>query len=127
MLTLVDVGQNTTLGDGDVAEKLVQLLIVADGELEMTGDDTGLLVVTGGVSSQLEDLSSQILEDGSEIDGSTGTDTLSVVALAEEAVDTADGESETSLGRTTVQLLDDVMQEKTRPKEQKTRQTSQGS
>ena len=127
MLTLVDVGQNTTLGDGDVAEKLVQLLIVADGELEVTGDDTGLLVVTGGVSSQLEDLSSQILEDGSEIDGSTGTDTLSVVALAEEAVDTADGESETSLGRTTVQLLDDVMQEKTRPKEQKTRQTSQGS
>ena len=31
-LTLVNVGQNTTLGDGDVSEKLVQLLIVADGE-----------------------------------------------------------------------------------------------
>jgi hypothetical protein len=70
MLTLVDVGENTTLGDGDVSEKLVQLLIVADGELEMTGDDTGLLVVTSGVASQLEDFSCQVLEDSGEVDGS---------------------------------------------------------
>ena len=46
----MDVGEDTTLGNGDVAEKLVQFLIVSDGELEMTGNDTGLLVVTGGVS-----------------------------------------------------------------------------
>jgi len=67
-------------------------------------DDTGLLVVTGSVASQLKDLSSEVLEDGSEVDGSTGTDTLSVVALAEKTVDTTDGESEASLGRTTVRL-----------------------
>lgn len=97
-LTLVNVGQDTTLGDGDVTKKLVQLLIVADGELEVTGDDTGLLVVTGSVASKLENLSSQVLEDGGEVDGSAGTDTLSVVALAEETVDTADGERETGLG-----------------------------
>lgn len=71
MLTLVDVGEHTTLGDGDVSEKLVQLLVVADGELEMTGDDAGLLVVTSGVAGQLEDLSCQVLEDGGEVDGST--------------------------------------------------------
>jgi hypothetical protein len=97
-LTLVDVGENTTLGDGDVSEKLVQLLIVADSELQVTGDDTGLLVVTSGVTGQLEDFSSQILEDGGEVDRSTSTDTLSVVALAEETVDTTDGERETGLG-----------------------------
>jgi hypothetical protein len=97
---LVNVGENTALGDGDVAEQLVQLLVVPDGELEMTGDDTGLLVVAGGVASQLEDLSREVLKDGSEVDGSTGTDTLSIVALAEQTVDTADGEGETSLGRT---------------------------
>jgi hypothetical protein len=67
----VNVGQDTTLGDCDVSEKLVQFLIVADGQLEMTGDDTGLLVVTGGVTSQLEDFSSEVLKDGSEVDGST--------------------------------------------------------
>lgn len=67
-LTGMNIGQNTTLGNRDVTQKLVQLLIVADGELEMTGDDTGLLVVTGSVASQFEDLSSQVLEDGGEID-----------------------------------------------------------
>ncbi|CAG1988439.1 unnamed protein product [Fusarium graminearum] len=66
----------------------------------MTGDDTGLLVVASSVTSQLEDFSSEVLEDGSEVDGSTGTDTLSVVALSEETVDTTDRESETSLGGT---------------------------
>ena len=97
----MNVGQDTTLGDGDVTQQLVQLLIVADGELQMPGDDTGLLVVTGGVASQLENLSSEVLENGGEVDGSTGTDTLSVVALAEQTVDTADGEGQASLGRAT--------------------------
>ena len=94
----MNVGQDTTLGDGDVTQQLVQLLIVADGELQMPGDDTGLLVVTGGVASQLENLSSKVLEDGSKVDGSTGTDTLSVVALAQKTVDTTDWECETGLG-----------------------------
>lgn len=95
---LVNVGEDTTLGDGNVSEKLVQLLIVPDGELEMAGDDTGLLVVAGSVTGQLENLGSEVLKDGSEVDGSTSTDTLGVVALAEETVDTTDGESETGLG-----------------------------
>ena len=57
-LTLVDVWKDTTLCDCDVAEKLVQFLVIADGELEMARDDTGLLVVTRGIASQFEDLSS---------------------------------------------------------------------
>lgn len=97
--TLVDVGKDTTLGNGDVTQKLVQLLIVSDGELEMTGDDTGLLVVTGSVTSQLEDFGSEVLENGSEVDGSTSTNTLSIVALSKKTVDTTNRERETSLGR----------------------------
>lgn len=96
--TLVNVGQDTTLGDCDVTEQLVQLLIVADGELEMTRDDTGLLVVTSGVASKFEDFSRKVFQDGSEVDGSTSTDTLSVVALSQETVDTTDRECETRLG-----------------------------
>lgn len=102
---LVDVGQDTTLSDGDVTEQLVQLLVVADSELQVTGDDTGLLVVASGVTSQLEDFGSQVLEDGSEVDGSTGTNTLSVVAFPQKTVDTSDGEGETSLGRTALRRL----------------------
>jgi hypothetical protein len=53
------------LCDGDVTKKLVQLLVVADGKLEMTGDDTRLLVVASGIAGQLEDFGSEILEHGS--------------------------------------------------------------
>jgi hypothetical protein len=59
--TLVDVWKDTTLRDSDVAEKLVQFLVVSDGELQMAGDDTGLLVVTGGIAGQLENFGGQIL------------------------------------------------------------------
>lgn len=87
----------------------------------MSGDDTRLLVVSGGVTGQLEDLGREVLEDGGEVDGGTSSDSLckverersveegdtrrktwmltSVVALSEETVDTTDGELETGLGR----------------------------
>ena len=67
----MNVGEDTALGNGDVTEEFVQLLIVADGELKVTRDDTGLLVVTSGVSGQLEDLSCQVLEDCGQVDGGT--------------------------------------------------------
>ena len=70
-LTLVNIGEDTTLGNGDVSEKLVQLLIVADGKLEMAGNDTRLLVVTGGVAGKFENLSREVLEDCGKVDGST--------------------------------------------------------
>jgi hypothetical protein len=92
----VNVWQHTTLSDCDVSQKLVQFLIVADGELEMTRDDTGLLVVTSGVASKFEDFGCEVLQDGCEVDWGTSTNTLSVVAFSQETVDTTDGECETS-------------------------------
>ena len=92
----MNVWQDTTLRNCNVAQKLVQLLIVADGELEMTRDDTGLLVVTGGVASKFEDFSREVFEHGRKVDWGTSTDTLGVVALSQETVDTADGECEAS-------------------------------
>ena len=117
-LTLVNVWQDTTLGNCDVSEKLVQFLIISDGELEMARNDTGLLVVTGGVTSQLEDFGGEVLEDSSEIDRSTwkwrvsimkrdafknrdpltSTNTLSVVTLSQKTMDTTNWECETGLG-----------------------------
>jgi hypothetical protein len=37
----------------------------------MTRDDTGLLVIAGSVTSQLENFGCEILKNGSEVDGST--------------------------------------------------------
>ena len=92
----LDVGQDSSLGDGHPGEQLVQLLVVADGELEMTGDDAGLLVVASSVTGQLEDFSSQVFHDGGQVHGGTGTNTLSIVSLAEETMDTPDRELESS-------------------------------
>jgi hypothetical protein len=102
-LTLMNVWQNTTLCNCDVSEKLVQLLIVSDGELQMTRDDTSLLVVTSGIASKFENLSSEILKDSGKVDWSTGTDTLSVVALSQETMNTADRECETGLGGSAIE------------------------
>ena len=94
----LDVGKHSTLGDGDSGEQLVQLLVVPDGELEVTGDDPGLLVVSGSVSCQLKDLSGQVLHDCSQVDGGSSTHSLGVVALSQVTVDTSHWELETGTG-----------------------------
>ena len=71
ILTLVDVGEDTTLGNGDMTQELVQFLIVADGELQMTRDDTSLLVVASGVTGQLQNFSSKVFKHGGKIDRGT--------------------------------------------------------
>ena len=94
----VDVWKNTTLGNGDGAEKLVQLLVVSDSKLDVSWDNSGLLVVTGGVTGKLKDLSSQVLKDGCEVHRGTSTDTGSVLTLLQESTDSSDRELKSSLG-----------------------------
>ena len=110
----LDVGQDTSLGDGDSAQELVQLLVVADGQLQVAGVDSGLLVVAGSVAGQLEHFSGEVFENSGQVDlksdksqsdqeiervqeetnRCSGSDALSVVALAEHAVQTTDWELE---------------------------------
>ena len=96
----MDVGQDTAAGDGGAAQKSVELLVVADSELNVTGHNSGLLVILGGVAGELEDLSGEVLKDGSEVHGGTSADALSVAALLHEASDSADWELKSSLGCT---------------------------
>jgi len=93
----VDVGEDTTSSDRGVAEELVQLVVVADSQLDVTGNNAGLLVVLSSVASEFEDLSGEVLKNGSEVHGGTSTDALSVATSLEEAGDSADGELKTSL------------------------------
>ena len=95
----MDVGEDTAGGDGDSAEELVELLVVLDGEGDVPGDDPGLLVVAGGVSGELEDLSAEVLEDGGEVDTGANTDTGGVAALLQVPADTGDGELKSGLAR----------------------------
>ena len=52
----MDVGHDATAGDGDGAKKAGELLVVADGELDVARHDAGLLVVPRGVSGKLKNL-----------------------------------------------------------------------
>ena len=95
----MDVGEHAAGGDGHRAQELVELLVVADGQLDVAGDDAALLVVAGGVASELEDLSAEVLEDGSEVHRGASADAGGVLALLQVAADARHGELETSLGR----------------------------
>ena len=94
----VDVGENTTGSDGGVVEKLSELVVVSDSELDVSGNNSGLLVVLSGVASELKNLSGEVLKDGSKVHGGTGTNSLGVSAVLHVSGDSADGELETSLG-----------------------------
>ena len=96
---LVDVGNDTSSGDGGLDEG-VELLVSPDGELEVAGSDALDLEVLAGVAGELEDLGGEVLKDGGGVDGGGGADPLAALdGGLQEPVDTTDGELEPGLGR----------------------------
>merc|ERR550514_2216478 len=88
----VDVGENTTGSDGGILEKFGELLIVSDGELDVSWDDSTLLGVLGGVACELEDLSGEVLKDGGKIDWGTSSNSLGVSSILQESGESSDWE-----------------------------------
>ena len=90
----MDVGENTTAGNGSAAHESVELLIVADGELEVAGSDGLLLVLSSGVAGKLEDFARKVLEDGGGEDTSANANLLGIASLSEHPGAAANGEDE---------------------------------
>lgn len=89
---LVDVGDDTTTGDGSLDEG-IKLLVTADSQLEMSGGDALDLQVFAGVTGQLEDLGGEVLKNSGGVNGRGSTDTaVSADSALQESVDTAHGE-----------------------------------
>ena len=65
----MDSWDNTTLGDGHVGEEFVDLLVIADGQHEVSWLDGVHLAVMGNVPAQLQQLGSEILQHSSQEDG----------------------------------------------------------
>jgi hypothetical protein len=76
----VDVGEDAARGNGHAVEELVELLVVADRELEVVRHDARLLAVASRVAGKLEDLSAEVLEHGGEVDRGAGADARAVLA-----------------------------------------------
>lgn len=95
----VDMRNDSSSSNGGLDE-CIQLLVTTDGELQMAGSDTLHLQILGGVASQLEDLSGQIFEDGSRVDGGSGSNTsMRGGAVFQMPVDTSHGELKSGPGR----------------------------
>merc|ERR1719234_724134 len=70
----LDVGQDTTLSNGNPSQQLVQFFIIPYGKLKMPWDDTRLLIIPRSIACQLQDLGSQILHDSCHIHWSPSSD-----------------------------------------------------
>ncbi len=71
----------------------------------MSWDDTVLLVITSSITSKFQHLSSQVFQDTSQVDRSTGTNSGSILALLQEATDTTNRELQASLETSADTLL----------------------
>merc|ERR1712156_1316860 len=61
----LNVGKDTSLGNGDSCQKLVQFFIISDCKLQVSRNDTSLLVVTSSIASQFQNFSRQVFHDSS--------------------------------------------------------------
>jgi hypothetical protein len=86
------MGDNSSSGDGGL-DQWVQLLVASDGELQVSGGYSLNLKVLWSVSCEFEDLGSEVLEDGSGVDGRRGSDSgVGADSALEEPVDPSNGE-----------------------------------
>ena len=95
----MDIRKNSSSSNGDISKKLVQLFIILHCKSNVPGNDTALFVITSSVSSKLEDLSTKVLKNSSEVNGCSSSDTASVLSLTEVPSDTTDRELKSCLCR----------------------------
>ena len=89
---LVDVRDHTTSGNGGLDES-VELLVTSDGEQQVSGSDSLHFEIFRGVSSELKDLSGEVLKDSSTVDGRGGSySRVGTDSALEESVDSSNGE-----------------------------------
>ena len=81
-----------------MGEELVELVIFLEAEVDVSGDDSALLVLFDDHDGDFEDFSDEVLEDGGEVDWGTDADSFGVSALLEHTGETTDWEAETSFG-----------------------------
>ena len=91
----VNVRDDTTTSDGGLDE-CVELLITADGQLQMTRRDTLDLEVFGRVAGKFEDLRGEVFQDRGAVHGCSSADAaLGRHGVLEKAVDATDRELRT--------------------------------
>lgn len=93
--SLVDVRDHTAASDRGL-DQSVELLVTADGELQVTGSNALDLQVLRGVACEFQNLSGQVLEDSGRVHSRSSTDSAAGVHSGlEDSVDSSNGELHT--------------------------------
>ena len=92
-------GQNASLGDGHTGQQFVQLLVVANGQLQVTWDDALLVQISGSVAGQFDHFGHQILEDGGHVDRSAHLNDRGILALLQQTTNSGHGKDQATAGR----------------------------
>ena len=92
----MDVRHLTSAGDLGSSEHLVELLISTDGFLQVNGLDLFSLTLEADLTTELEDLTHEVLEDTSHEDTTALTERFSVTALSHQAHASSRGDYESS-------------------------------
>ena len=88
----MDVWDDTTTGNGSL-DQGIQLLVSSDSELQVSWRDSLDFKVLGGVTSELQNLSGQILEDSGTVDCGGGSDSAAGADSAlQESMNSSDWE-----------------------------------
>ena len=94
----VNVGQHTTGRDGDGAQELGQLLVVANRELNVSRHDARFFVIAGRVAGQFEHFRGEVFEHGGQVDRGARAHARGVLASLQVSRDATDRELQASLG-----------------------------
>ena len=88
----MDVRNHTTASDGGLDQR-VKLFVTADSQLQVTRSNSLHLEVLACVASELENLSGEVLKNGSSVDGGRGADAaVRANSALQESVDSSDRE-----------------------------------
>ncbi len=88
------VGHHLFIKAMGVLHHLFEFVVLLDGQGKVSGDDPFHTVLLRHVSSKLQDFSSEVLQDSSNIDWCTSSDSLRILLCAQDSSDTANRESE---------------------------------
>ena len=77
--------------------ELLELLVVADGKLDVLGENRLLVVLSSTGARQLQELHAHVLEHTSHEDASGGTNSIAEAACSDVASAASRGEDESGL------------------------------
>lgn len=87
----MNVGEDTTRRNCDTAQQFVKFFVISYSELDVTWDNSSLLIVSCRISSKLKNFGCQIFHDGCHVNRRPCSNSVGISAFSKETMDTTHG------------------------------------